>query len=57
MAVETSTWGEERIADEPSLKLQIQLSPRNLDKYVRRLPHPRGIKRPALVNVSPQSCA
>ena len=44
MAVENPTWGEERIADELFLKLQIRLSPRTVGKYVRRLPRPRGSK-------------
>jgi putative transposase len=44
MAAENPTWGEERIADELSLKLQIWLSPRTVGKYVKRLPHPRGSK-------------
>jgi putative transposase len=42
MAAENPTWGEERIADELLLKLQIRLSPRTVGKYVRRLPRPRG---------------
>jgi putative transposase len=42
MTAENPTWGEERIADELSLKLQIRLSPRTVGKYVRRLPRPRG---------------
>ena len=44
MAAENPTWGEERIADELSLKLQIWLSPRTVGKYVKRLPRPRGSK-------------
>ena len=42
MAAENPTWGEERIADELFLKLQIRLSPRTVGKYVKRLPRPRG---------------
>jgi putative transposase len=42
MAAENQTWGEERIADELFLKLQIRLSPRTVGKYVRRFPRPRG---------------
>ena len=34
MAAENPTWGEERIADELLLKLQIRLSPRTVGKYV-----------------------
>jgi len=42
MAAENLTWGEERIADELWLKLQIRLSPRTVGKYVKQLPRPRG---------------
>jgi putative transposase len=42
MAAENPTWGEERIADELLLKLQIRLSPRTVGKYVKRLPRPSG---------------
>ncbi|HEX4167818.1 MAG TPA: hypothetical protein VHZ55_20330 [Bryobacteraceae bacterium] len=42
MAAENPTWGEERIADELLLKLQIRVSPRTVGKYINRLPHPRG---------------
>jgi putative transposase len=42
MAAENPTWGEERIADELLLKLQIRLSPRTVSKYVKRLPRPGG---------------
>jgi putative transposase len=44
MAAENPTWGEERIADELWLKLQIRLSPRTVGKYVKQLPHPHGGK-------------
>jgi putative transposase len=44
MAAENPTWGEERIADELWLKLQIRLSPRTVGKYVKRLPRPAGGK-------------
>ena len=44
MAAENPTWGEERIADELLLKLQIRVSPRTVGKYIKRLPHPRGSK-------------
>jgi hypothetical protein len=44
MAAENPTWGEERIADELLLKLQIRLSPRTVGKYVKQLPCPRGSK-------------
>jgi hypothetical protein len=40
MAAENPTWGEERIADELLLKLQIRLSPRTVGKYVKRAPGP-----------------
>jgi hypothetical protein len=36
MASENPTWGEERIANELSLKLNIQVSPRTVGKYLRR---------------------
>jgi transposase InsO family protein len=42
MAAENPTWGEERIADELLLKLQIRLSARTVGKYAKGLPHPRG---------------
>jgi transposase InsO family protein len=42
MAAENPTWGEERIADELSLKLQIRLSPRTVGKYIQHQPRPRG---------------
>ena len=42
MAAENPTWGEERIADELWLKLQVRLSPRTVGKYVKQLPRPRG---------------
>jgi len=32
---ENPTWGEERIADEVSLKLGIKISPRTVAKYLR----------------------
>jgi hypothetical protein len=44
MAAENPTWGEERIADELLLKLQIRLSPRTASKYVKQLPCSRGSK-------------
>jgi hypothetical protein len=40
MAAENLTWGEERMADELWLKLQIQLSPRTVRKYIGQ---PRAI--------------
>jgi hypothetical protein len=42
MAVENLTWGEERIADELWLKLQIRLSPRTVRKYMEQAPRPHG---------------
>jgi hypothetical protein len=42
MAIENPTWGEERIADELFLKLQIRLSPRTVGKYARQRPQPHG---------------
>jgi putative transposase len=42
MAAENLTWGEERIADELWLKLQIRLSPRTVRKYIGKAPRPRG---------------
>ena len=44
MAAENLTWGEERIADELWLKLQIRVSPRTAGKYVKRLPLPHDGK-------------
>ena len=44
MAVNNSTWGEERIADELLLKIGIRISPRTIRRYMprkpRRLPDP-----------------
>jgi hypothetical protein len=42
MAAENPTWGEERIADELWLKLQILLSPRTTRKYIGQAPRPHG---------------
>ena len=42
IAAENLTWGEERIADELWLKLQIRLSPRTVRKYIGKAPRPRG---------------
>jgi hypothetical protein len=42
MAAENLTWGEERIADELWLKLQIRLSPRTVRKYIGQAPRPHG---------------
>jgi putative transposase len=36
MAAENPTWGEERIANELKLKLGIRVSPRTVEKYLRR---------------------
>jgi transposase InsO family protein len=36
MAAESPTWGEERIANELKLKLNIQVSPRTVGKYLRK---------------------
>jgi transposase InsO family protein len=36
MAAENPTWGQERIANELKLKLGIQISPRTVEKYLRR---------------------
>jgi putative transposase len=44
MAAENLTWGEERIANELWLKLQIRLSPRTVRKYIEQAPRPRGSK-------------
>lgn len=41
MARENPTWGEERIADELSLKLGIKVSPRTVRKYLKA-DRPRG---------------
>jgi transposase InsO family protein len=47
MANENPTWGEERIANELLLKLGIQVSPRTVNKYLRRRSprRPRGDMR------------
>jgi putative transposase len=42
LAAENPTWGEQRIADELLLKLQIRLSPRTVAKYRKQLPRPHG---------------
>jgi hypothetical protein len=42
MARENSTWSEERIADELSLKLGIRVSPRTVGKYLERGKPRRG---------------
>ena len=44
MAAENLTWGEERIADELWLKLQIRLSPRTVRKYIGQPPRHRSSK-------------
>jgi putative transposase len=41
LAAENPTWGEQRIADELWLKLQIRLSPRTVAKYSKQRPGPR----------------
>src|SRR3954447_20762133 len=38
LAAENPTWGEQRIADELLLKLQIRLSPRTVAKYSKQRP-------------------
>jgi putative transposase len=42
MASDNPTWGEERIADELSLKLGIRVSPRTVARYVKHRPVPSG---------------
>src|SRR5947199_5364403 len=42
LAAENPTWGEQRIADELLLKLQIGLSARTVAKYSKQRPGPRG---------------
>src|SRR5690242_6890862 len=42
MASENLTWGEERIANELWLKLQIRVSPRTVRKYIEQAPRPDG---------------
>ena len=42
MAIENPTWGEERIADELSLKLQIRISTGTVCKCMRRPPRTHG---------------
>ena len=45
MATNNPTWGQERVADEPSLKLGILVSPRTVKKYWPEGldTHPRGV--------------
>jgi putative transposase len=43
MAAENPTWGEERIADELMLKLQIHASPRTVGKYMKQRPCRPGL--------------
>jgi hypothetical protein len=47
MADENPTWGEERIANEMLLKLDIRVSPRTVNKYLSKRPtgRPRGDMR------------
>ena len=47
MANENPSWGEERIANELLLKLAIRVSPRSVNKYLRKRPtgRPRGEMR------------
>ena len=42
LTAENPAWGEQRIADELLLKLQIRLSARTVAKYRKQLPRPRG---------------
>jgi hypothetical protein len=42
MASENPSWGEERIADELSLKLGVLVSPRTVQKFLRCTHGPRG---------------
>jgi hypothetical protein len=42
LAAENPTWGEQRIADELLLKLQIRFSARTVAKYSKQLPRPHG---------------
>ena len=44
MAAENLTWGEERIADELWLKLQIRVSPGTVRKYIKQAPRPHASK-------------
>jgi putative transposase len=45
MACENPTWGEERIANEPTVKVGIRVSPRTVGKYLKRRGRPnRGNK-------------
>src|SRR5215471_7763189 len=39
MAINNTTWGEERIADELLLKIGIQISPRTVRRYMPKKPH------------------
>jgi hypothetical protein len=49
------TWGEERIANELSLKVGIRVSPRTVGKYVRQS-RTAGTLRPALGELCAESC-
>jgi len=44
MARDNPTWGEERIADELSVKLGLQVSPRTVRKYLEVTPPSRGAR-------------
>ena len=54
-AAENPTWGEQRIADELLLKLQIRLSPRTVAKIQQATTTATRIKRPALVHLPEKS--
>ena len=41
LATEIPTWGEQSIADQLLLKLQIRISPRTVAKYSKQPPGPR----------------
>ena len=55
MTCENLTWGEERIANELSLKLGIRVSPRTVGKYLE-CGQPRGSSGHPLVYFRAESC-
>jgi hypothetical protein len=52
---ENPTWGEERIANELSLKLGIAVSPRTVRKYLDFIPAERDYRESALGDVRAKS--
>ena len=54
MAVNNSTWGEERIADELLLKIGIRISPRTIRRYMPGKTEAPGRSQAALDDLRPQ---